>query len=281
MRISTEIKEFTKNTLIFTLFFTLVIHLGWGYIAPYMGQWVRADNAWNFTQADMSYMGNIATAVSLNIWQRGKPISSGPVDLANDTISISEVLSSPKDGGRRLIASNMLSMQSYLNLLKTDIVSLLDGSADRAVTLDEHIDLLKSYYIKTSERTTLLAEQSRDLKAILVGSSQTIEASKKSMEEKYKAFEYEWVDTVIDDYVKGKDDENRARVYLAYVERFQRGYGILQAQNKKILDTLINNREALIKRSVVVIPDSGSDLLKKLNLVVTEAEYKAANTAGQ
>ena len=82
---------------------------------------------------------------------------------------------------------------------------------------------------------------------------------------------------MIDDYVRAKNDENRARVYLAYVERFQRGYGILQGQAKKILDTLINNREALIKRSIVVIPDSGSELLKKLNLIVTEAEYKASS----
>jgi hypothetical protein len=113
---------------------------------------------------------------------------------------------------------------------------------------------------------------------MLASSSQIVETAKKSMEEKYKAFEYDGVDTVIDEYVKAKNEENRARVYLAYIERFQRGYGILQGQNKKILDTLINNREALIKKTVVVIPDSGSDLLKKLNLVITEADYKKAST---
>lgn len=37
MRISPEIKEFTKNTLILTLFFTLVLHLSWGYVRPYLG----------------------------------------------------------------------------------------------------------------------------------------------------------------------------------------------------------------------------------------------------
>lgn len=81
---------------------------------------------------------------------------------------------------------------------------------------------------------------------------------------------------VIDDYVNAKNEENRARVYLTYIQRFQRGYGILQGENKKILDTLINNRSALINKSIVVIPDSGTELLKKLNLLVTEAEYKEA-----
>ena len=77
--------------------------------------------------------------------------------------------------------------------------------------------------------------------------------------------------------MKAKNQENRARVYLTYLERFQKGYGILQGQNRKVLDTLINNREALIKRSIVVIPDSGSELLKQLGLVTTEALYKEKN----
>lgn len=278
MRISPEIKEFTKNTLIFTLFFTLIIHLGWGYITPYLRQGAQAGNDGNFTQVDVSYIGNIATALSLNIWQKSKPISPGASNLMDDTISISEVLANPKDGERRLIASNMLSMQSYLNVLKVDIVSLLDETDNRTQTLDEHIDILKSYYIRTSERTTLLAEQSRDLIVILTAASQATEAAKRAMEEKYKAFEYEGVDTVISDYIAAKNEENRARVYLAYIERFQRWYGILQGQNKKILDTIINNREALIQKTIVVIPDSGSDLLKKMNLIITESDFKKANT---
>jgi hypothetical protein len=167
MRISPEIKEFTKNTLIFTLFFTLVIHLGWGYIAPYLQTTAKAGNDGTFTQANIVYIGNIATAVSLNIGQKTKPTTTGPVNLADDMISIAEVLSNPKDGERRLIASNMLSMQSYLNLLKTDIVALLDNATDRTVVLDEHIELLKSYYTRTSERTLLLSEQSRDIIALL------------------------------------------------------------------------------------------------------------------
>ena len=85
----------------------------------------------------------------------------------------------------------MLSLQSYVNLLRTDILGLLDQSEDRTVALDEHIDLLKSYYVRTSDRTTLLAEQARDLVAILTAASQKTLSAKQSMEEKYKAFEYE------------------------------------------------------------------------------------------
>ena len=171
----------------------------------------------------------------------------------------------------------MLLLQSYVNLLKTDIVSMLDQATDRTVALDEHIALLKEYYTKTTERGALISEQSADLQSILKDAVDTTTLAKVKMEEKYKGYEYSWVDSVIDDYVKAKNQENRARVYLTYLERFQKGYGILQGQNRKVLDTLINNREALIKRSIVVIPDSGSDLLKQLGLITTEALYKEKN----
>ena len=85
----------------------------------------------------------------------------------------------------------MLSLQSYVNLLRTDIIGLLDQTEDRTIALDEHIDLLKSYYVRTGDRTALLAEQSRDLSAIILGASQSTLGAKQSMEEKYKAFEYE------------------------------------------------------------------------------------------
>lgn len=123
----------------------------------------------------MTYLGNFATAISLNIGQRVKNPSSGPITLSDDAVTIAEILYNPKEGERRLIASNMLSMQSYLNILKTDILSMLEESGDRAIVLDEHIELLKSYYTTTSERILLLSEQSRDLQAILSTSAQTVE----------------------------------------------------------------------------------------------------------
>ena len=139
-----EIKEFTKNTLILTLFFTLVLHLTWGYLTPYFGLRASAGNDTNFKQSNIVYLGNIATAVSLNIGQKSKPTEKTPVNLSNEVISVAELLSSKNnEGAKRLIASNMLALESYANLLSTDIVALLDQSTDRTQALDEHIELLK------------------------------------------------------------------------------------------------------------------------------------------
>jgi hypothetical protein len=275
MQMHPEIKEFTKNTLIFTLFFTLVLHLSWGYIAPYFGTRAVASNDSNFTQAHMRYMGNVATAFSLNISRQASAISWSQTNLTNGEISISEALTNPRSAEARLIGANTIAIESYVNLLKTDIPTMLDNTSSRAETLDEHIEILKSYYTRTTERLAMLAEQWSELEKAITSSAQEVENAKGTMETKYKAFEYVGVDSVIEDYVRARTAESRARAYLAYVERFQRGYAILQAHNKKILDTLINNRDAIIKKTVVVIPDSGSELIKKLNLVTTEADYKA------
>ena len=270
-----EIKEFTKNTLILTLFFTLILHLSWGYITPYLGLGASASNDANFVPVGKPYLGNIATAVSLSIGQKEKDITGNAVNLSADIISIAEVIASPENGERKLIGNNMAVIQSYVNVLKSDIPSILDRATDRTNALDEHIDILKTYYTQTNDRLMLIGEQIAELETILQSSSAITTTAKNTMETSYKAFDYAGVDRVIDNYVTAKNQENRARVYLVYLQRFQRAYGILQGQNKILLDTLINNREALIKRATVVIPDSGSELLKKMGLIQTEEESKS------
>lgn len=168
----------------------------------------------------------------------------------------------------------MLAIDQYIELLRTDIISLLDNSGDRGTALDEHIDLLKSAYTQTSERLLLIDEQTRDLSSRIEAAGVTLATTKEKMEEKYQNKDPKDIDKIIEDFSKAKEDESRARAYMVYLERFRSGYIVLQTQNKKLLDTLINNREALIKRATVVIPDTGSDLLKKLNLIQTEEAFK-------
>lgn len=72
-----------------------------------------------------------------------------------------------------------------------------------------------------------------------------------------------------------KNVSSRAKIYLIYLERFERSYQLLQNRNKKVLDALINNRNPLIQGTVIVIPDSGIDIIKELGLIQSEADYKA------
>jgi hypothetical protein len=279
MVFTSEVKNFIKNTLILTLFFTLVLHLSWGYIWPMFSAKTNAGaNDLNFQQVNITYMGNIATALSLSVGQKESQIKTTWVNLASNTISIAEVLSSPTVGQQKLIGSNMLAVSSYTNVLSTDIPTLLDNAVDRANAINEHISLLKSYYNRTLERLTVINEQIADLGWIINQTTASSDGAKLAMQKSYDEYDYSSVDGAIDEYVITKNKDTRARVYLVYLEKYKKSYIELQAKNMKLIDILTNNREALIKRTTVVIPNSGSDLIKSLKLIQTEAEANAQKT---
>ena len=67
MAFTPEIKNFTKNTLILTLFFAVVLQLLWGPIMSWLGFSASAQNDAKFERANAVYLGNVATALSLNL----------------------------------------------------------------------------------------------------------------------------------------------------------------------------------------------------------------------
>ena len=67
MAFSPEIKNFIKNTLLLTFLFAVVLHFGWDYIMSPFSLPASAQNDQNFDRANISYMGNVATALSLNL----------------------------------------------------------------------------------------------------------------------------------------------------------------------------------------------------------------------
>ena len=99
------------------------------------------------------------------------------------------------------------------------------------------------------------------------------------MESSYDGYDYTGVDSAIDIYIAAKNHDTRARVYLIYLARFQKSYQLLQTKNLKLIDTLTQNSDALIKRSTIVIPNSGSELIKSLKLIQTEAEASTAKVS--
>lgn len=78
----------------------------------------------------------------------------------------------------------------------------------------------------------------------------------------------------INKYLELKKEFYYSRTYIVYINHFINEYNILNNYNKILLDTLINNKEALIKDAFVVIPDSGAELLKSFNLLYSEDELK-------
>ena len=276
MAFTPEIKNFIKNTIIFTLIFAVVIHFSWEYFSSLSGSSAQAHNNANFENANISYVGNSATALSLRIGgiipQKNTNLSNNSVD---NIISIAEVLNNPVAGQEKLIASNMTAITAYANILKTDIVAMLDAAANRQASLDNHISLLKSYYLKTQERLNIIGEQKTEVQSLLTNATNAQNTAKNTLQNSYNMFEYSGVNSAINDYLDAKNLDSRMKIYAIYLDRFEKSYLALQNKNRKILDALMNNREGIIRKSMVVIPDTGTDIIKELGLIQSEADYKA------
>lgn len=276
MAFTPEIKNFIKNTIIFTLIFAVVIHFSWEYFSSLSGSSAQAHNNANFENANISYVGNSATALSLRIGgiipQKNANLSNNSVD---NIISIAEVLNNPVAGQEKLIASNMTAITAYANILKTDIVAMLDTAANRQASLDNHISLLKSYYLKTQERLNIIGEQKTEVQSLLTNATNAQNTAKNTLQNSYNVFEYSGVNSAINDYLDAKNLDSRMKIYAIYLDRFEKSYLALQNKNRKILDALMNNREGIIRKSMVVIPDTGTDIIKELGLIQSEADYKA------
>ena len=276
MAFTPEIKNFIKNTIIFTLIFAVVIHFSWEYFSSLSGSSAQAHNNAKFENANISYVGNSATALSLRIGgiipQKNTNLSNNSVD---NIISIAEVLNNPVAGQEKLIASNMTAITAYANILKTDIVAMLDAAANRQASLDNHISLLKSYYLKTQERLNIIGEQKTEVQSLLTNATNAQNTAKNTLQNSYNVFEYSGVNSAINDYLDAKNLDSRMKIYAIYLDRFEKSYLALQNKNRKILDALMNNREGIIRKSMVVIPDTGTDIIKELGLIQSEADYKA------
>jgi septal ring factor EnvC (AmiA/AmiB activator) len=170
----------------------------------------------------------------------------------------------------------MIAAQEYMNILQTDVNKTLDQSRDRQAMLESIIDGLKFRGKKTNEYLANLASQRTDLQAALTASTARIATLKSELSASYAKMDYDGTQRALDEYIVQKDKETYARSYIVFLDKFAATYTSLNSYNRKLLDTLVANREALIKNVTVVLPDSGNEFVKKLELLRTESEVRSA-----
>jgi len=174
----------------------------------------------------------------------------------------------------------MNQVSEYLNLLKTDIPSTLSSSTDRKKTLEALINQLELRYknavLSSNNLTTIKNQLTAELNTI----QDKIDTLKGKINGDFVAFNANASLENIQNYLDLRAQYQSDYVDIIFINQFLKQYSFLNTYNKKLLDTLINNKEALINQSFVVIPDSGDEFLKAFNLIYDEADYKALqNTA--
>lgn len=187
--------------------------------------------------------------------------------LYEEVIPLSSILADKTTGRDKIIASHMIAAQEYINVLQMDVNKTLDQSSDRQAMLESIIDGLKYRGNKTNEYLTSLASQRTELQAALDASTRKINDLKGQLSTNYQKMDFEGTQKALDDYIAEKNNETYARSYLAFLDKFTAMYTSLNAYNRKLLDTLVNNKEALIKNVTVVLPDSGNEFMGKLELL--------------
>jgi len=230
-----------------------------------------------FYAAPESQLGKVSVALTTNIGIRFKERESLPVNSYLDVQEVGDDVGDKTVISGELISQNMITIKEYLNILRTDVLGLLDNAYNREVVLNEFINQLSLRYKNASTKLNKLQAQKTILEAVMTNRDASIESLKTKISTDFSKFDDDSTNENIEEYLVLKDDYIYARTYLIFINKFITQYAFLNEYNKQLLDTLINNKDALSKNSFVVIPDSGDDFLRELDLILDESEYKANN----
>lgn len=232
------------------------------------------SNRERFTSKDIEVMWDVWVALSINIGTRYKETKETPVTIFKDVVEVWYILWNQNIAKDKIITANMVVLNEYFNILKTDIRSLLSTSNDRELALNAFIAQLEYRYKVGIENSKTLTLQKTELLKAYNSSNTEINTLKDKISDDFSDFNN--IETIknIDNYLKVREENLNARTYIVFINKFLNYYAVLNEYNKKVLDTLINNKEIIVKNSQVVVPDSGSDLLKELKLIYSEEEWK-------
>lgn len=264
------IKLLTKITSI-SVVIVMLINIVW-YVFDSKNWTANSENVYNFKNNEVELLSNVWVAVTTNIWTKFKQKQSSSY---TESITLEDIMSAPTDAKKDIIWRNMLLVKEYLNILKTDVPNLLNSDSDRKKSLEMFASELKTKYKLWTASVTNLTNQRDILSASIENSSKKIEDIKLKVSNDFIKFDSVRTWENIDEYLKARTDYYYAKIYMVFVNKFIEQYNFLNNYNKNLLTLLVNNQDALIKNSYVVLPEDWTDSLKKLNLIYDEAEYKA------
>jgi len=228
-------------------------------------KWIN-QNKYKFKKTDTIILANIWVALTTNIGTRYKERQSN--NLYKDVLIIGQVISEKKYSNRNSRKNHMDNIKEYYNVLRTDVKWLLDKSHDRKASLESYIAQLKYRYNSTNSNLRVLTNKQNEYARAMNISNKLIAQAKSKMTSDFKNFN--WIDTEknIENLLKAKSEYNYAKAYSTYISQYIKQYKYLNSKGKKLYDTLSQNKEIIVKNTKVVIPKTGIENLKKLELIV-------------
>ncbi|MDP2090300.1 MAG: hypothetical protein Q8K30_01765 [Candidatus Gracilibacteria bacterium] len=273
---SKQFKKFLIKILLLSTFMVLAFNIGDSIInADTVTNIIKNDNNSNFKKINNSSLGKTGVAISTNIGIRFKQRQITPATIYKEVFSITEIIGNQTIANNELVGINMQYISEYKNILKTDVKQLVNNSLDKSKILNAFIEQLEYRYITGLENMKKLVEQKTIFETSMNEANTKIETLKQKIDLDFKNNNSKESLANIDTYLEYKKEYYYARTYIVYINHFLNEYNFLSQYNKQLLDTLINNKDAIIKNSYIVIPDTGSEMLKKFDWMYEEADFKS------
>ena len=281
---SKQINKFLAKILILSTFLVLVFNIWVNLInansdinktSKNNNSTTLNNNSTTFKSVNNNSLWKVWVAITTNIWIQFKKRWEIPATIYKEVFSINEIINNQNTANKELIWKNMIAIEEYKNILKTNIKQLINNSFDKPRTLNAFIDQLEYRYTIWIINAKKLTEQKSIFNQNMIAINWKIEALKAKIEKDFKENNAEESLENINQYLELKKQYYYSRTYIIYINHFLSEYNYLNKYNKLLLDTLINNKDALIKNAYVVIPDSWSSLLKKFDLIYDENQIKS------
>ena len=233
-----------------------------------------AQNIEKFTSKDIDVVGSVWVALSTNLGTRFQDFRQVPIGLYRDVFSIGEIIANQNEVKDKIISRHMIYLNEYLNVLKTDVRWLLSGSTDRAAVLNAFIAQLEYRQKVANENLKVLEAQRSELLGVFNNTERELAQIRTKMENDFGGFNSNETLTNIDLYLEIRQENTFARTYIVFINKFISYYDALNKYNNSLLTTLVNNKDIIIKNSQIVIPNSGTQILRELELLYNEEEWK-------
>ena len=232
------------------------------------------ENKHNYVKTTDTILSSAWVAISTNLWIRYKERSEIPATIYKDVMSVWEIIKNKGEADDNLITKNMLQIKDYLNVMRTDVKGLINKSHDKPLTLKAFISEIEYRYKNAAVSMKALEQQRWILETAIIKNDEKINSLRAKINIDFSGSNTVKTLENIDTYLELKKEYNYSKVYIIFINQFIRQYNYLNSYNKTLLDTLINNREAIIKDAYIVIPDSGTELLEQMNIIQSEADFK-------
>lgn len=235
-------------------------------------QEVWNNNKYKFKKSNSILLAKSWVALTTNIGIKYKQRQTQ--NLYKNVPAISKTISEKKYSDNTNLSHHLLKINEYYNVLRTDIKKMISSSYNKSETLDSYIEQLKYRYKDAITNIKTLITKKNQLSSDLKISSEKINKLKIKIDSDFRKFNANETTKNIDNLLVAKAEYEYAKTHIIFINQYLKQYQSLNNSNKKLLDTLINNKEAIIKNTQIVIPNTWIKDLKKLNLIVDEKKNK-------